>query len=129
MVSDFYAAYHHYPGLKQRCWAHLLRDIHDLKGLYPEDAGLAQWAEAVHQLYVAAKALVLLRAQPGHPVQLMLEEKLMALARPFPTGPSGGSGQALPAHRTVYQGACLSLCRTQPYPRTTTPPSGAYDIW
>ena len=22
MVSDFYAAYDHYPGLKQRCWAH-----------------------------------------------------------------------------------------------------------
>ena len=40
MVSDFYAAYHHYPGLKQRCWAHLLRDIHGLKGLYPEDIGL-----------------------------------------------------------------------------------------
>ena len=28
LVSDFYASYDHYPGLKQRCWAHLLRDIH-----------------------------------------------------------------------------------------------------
>ena len=28
LVSDFYAAYHHYDGPKQRCWAHLLRDIH-----------------------------------------------------------------------------------------------------
>ena len=37
LVSDFYAAYHHYPGLKQRCWVHLLRDIHDLKILYPKD--------------------------------------------------------------------------------------------
>ena len=83
LVSDFYAAYNHYPGLKQRCWAHLLRDIHDLKGLYPEDAGLAQWAEAVHQVYTEAKASVLPRAQPGHPAQLMLEEKLMVLARPF----------------------------------------------
>ena len=46
LVSDFYAAYNHYPGLKQRCWAHLLRDIHDLKGLYPEDAKLAKWAGA-----------------------------------------------------------------------------------
>ena len=44
LVSDFYAAYHHYPGLKQRCWAHLLRDIHALKALYPEDAVLARWA-------------------------------------------------------------------------------------
>ena len=35
LVSDFYAAYHHYDGPKQRCWAHLLRDIHDLRALYP----------------------------------------------------------------------------------------------
>ncbi len=83
LVSDFYAAYHHYPGLKQRCWAHLLRDIHDLKGLYPKDAGLAQWAEAVHQVYTVAKASVLPQAQPGHRAQLGLEAKLMALARPF----------------------------------------------
>ena len=72
-------AYNHYPGLKQRCWAHLLRDIHDL----PRSAGLAQWAEAVHQVYTEAKASVLPRAQPGHRTQLMLEEKLMVLARPF----------------------------------------------
>ena len=70
LVSDFYAAYNHYPGLKQRCWAHLLRDIHDLKGLYPEDAGLAQWAEAVHQVYTEAKASVPSREpkpRPSHP--------------------------------------------------------------
>ena len=46
LVSDLYAAYHHYDGPKQRCWAHpcssqgqaLLRDIHDLVALYPKDA-------------------------------------------------------------------------------------------
>ena len=56
LVSDFYAAYHHYDGPKQRCWAHpcssqgqaLLRDIHDLRTLYPGDAPLARWADAVH---------------------------------------------------------------------------------
>ena len=53
LVSDFYAAYNHYPGLKQRCWAHLLRDIHDLKGLYPR----AQWAEAVDPLSLDGKTL------------------------------------------------------------------------
>ena len=46
LVCDFYAAYHPYDGPKQRCWAHLLRDIHDLQGLYPDDGQLAQWAEA-----------------------------------------------------------------------------------
>ena len=87
LVSDFYAAYHHYPGLKQRCWAHLLRDIHDLKGLYPEDAELAQWAEAVHQLYAEAQTLVPAQAQPDRRAQLVLEEKLLALARPFLNDP------------------------------------------
>ena len=38
LVSDFYAAYHHYDGPQQRCWAHLLRDSHDLRTLYPHDA-------------------------------------------------------------------------------------------
>ena len=36
LVSDFYAAYNHYPGLKQRCWAHLLRDVDDLQASYPK---------------------------------------------------------------------------------------------
>jgi transposase len=35
LCTDFYAAYHHYPGLKQRCWAHLLRAMHELKVEYP----------------------------------------------------------------------------------------------
>ena len=38
LVSDFYAAYHHYDGPKQRCWA--LRDIHDQRTRYPKDAAL-----------------------------------------------------------------------------------------
>ena len=56
LVSDFYAAYHHYDSPKQRCWAHLLRDIHDLRTLYPDAAPLARWADAVHGIYDRAKA-------------------------------------------------------------------------
>ncbi|MBM2827102.1 MAG: Transposase family [Dehalococcoidia bacterium] len=40
LVSDLYAAYHHYPGEHQRCWAHLLGDIHDLKQMHPQDPAL-----------------------------------------------------------------------------------------
>ncbi len=50
LVSDFYAACHHYPGLRQRCWVHLLRDIHDLKSLYLRDASLLRWAAAVQDI-------------------------------------------------------------------------------
>ena len=67
LVSDCYAAYHHYDGPKQRCWAHLLRDIHDLVAALPQghlakDTSLAQWAAAAHQLYVEARSM-----SPGHP--------------------------------------------------------------
>ena len=31
LVTDFYAAYNLIPGRHQRCWVHLLRDLHDLK--------------------------------------------------------------------------------------------------
>ena len=31
LVSDFYGAYNVHQGLHQRCWTHLLRDIHQLK--------------------------------------------------------------------------------------------------
>ena len=36
--SDFYASYNIYQGLHQRCWVHLLRDRHELKEQYPDDA-------------------------------------------------------------------------------------------
>ena len=90
LVSDFYAAYNHYPGLKQRCWVHLLRDIHELKALYPEDRGLVRWAGAVRQVYDRAKAYAEAGVQPASgyqpfvsPNQLMLESQLLSLCRPF----------------------------------------------
>ena len=93
LVSDFYAAYSHYPGLKQRCWAHLLRDIDDLKTLYPQDSGVSQWAAAVRQLYERAKVCADDRSQQAasyqpsvsqvSPNQLMLERLLLSLCKPF----------------------------------------------
>ena len=88
LVSDFYAAYHHYDGPKQRCWAHLLRDIHDLRGLYPDDHGLTQWAEAVHQLYCQAKAFTHPSERRRLTIQLALEQRLLALCQPYLDDPS-----------------------------------------
>ena len=88
LVSDFYAAYHHYPGVKQRCWAHLLREIHDLKALYPEDAKLARWAAAVHRIYTQAKAFIHPREKQRRLAQRRLEEKLLACSRPYLQDPS-----------------------------------------
>ena len=83
LVCDFYAAYHHYDGPKQRCWAHLLRDIHDLQGLYPDDGQLAQWAEAVHGLYAEAKAFAHPKEKQRRAAQQVWEQRLLAIGRPF----------------------------------------------
>ena len=92
LVSDFYAAYHHYDGPKQRCWAHLLRDIHDLRALYPYDDRyddrLAQWADAIHHLYRQAIAFTHPSEQQRRTAQLALEQRLLALCRTYQDDPS-----------------------------------------
>ena len=98
LVSDFYAAYHHYDGPKQRCWAHLLREIHDLRALYSRDKQLAQWADAVHR-----------NLPPGYGLQSHFAETTARRptglgktpAGPLPSLPGrpvGGPRQAVPAH-------------------------------
>ncbi len=88
LVSDFYTAYNHCPGLKQRCWAHLLRDVDDLRASYSQDAVLARWATAVRRLYRVAKAAASAAPASGpwrsvSPTQPELEERLLSLCRPF----------------------------------------------
>jgi hypothetical protein len=56
VVSDFYAAYDHVPTAKQRCWVHLLRDVHALRQQYPADAALAKWANKLHRLFARGQA-------------------------------------------------------------------------
>ena len=95
LVSDFYAAYHHYDGPKQRCWAHpcssqgqaLLRDIYDRRALYPEDGSLARWADAVHDVYAKAKALAHPSPQQRYRAQLALERRLLGVCRPHRDDP------------------------------------------
>lgn len=83
LVSDFYAAYDHYPGLHQRCWPHLLREIHSLTNIYPDDVSLASWAKGVQDLYAKAKAFHSTDARARARVQRGFEGKLLALAQPY----------------------------------------------
>ena len=85
LVSDFYAAYHHYEGVHQRCWVHLLRDLHELPEQHPEDASVAAWAQAVHDLYREAKAFASPNAAERLAAQERFEERLLALCEPFLT--------------------------------------------
>lgn len=55
--SDFYAAYNDTPGGRhQRCWAHLLRDLHTLKTDHATALEVVVWAKAVKDVYLLAKA-------------------------------------------------------------------------
>lgn len=57
LTSDFYAAYNDTPGGKhQRCWAHLLRDLHALKQDHANVLEVVVWAKAVKDVYLLAKA-------------------------------------------------------------------------
>jgi transposase len=51
LVSDFYAAYNHFPGEKQRCWAHLLRDVRDVLATHPADLAVQRWGRLLRRLF------------------------------------------------------------------------------
>ena len=62
VVSDFYSAYNLLRGQHQRCWVHLLRDLHTLKEEQVGQADVATWAQQVREVYDEAQAW--LCAQP-----------------------------------------------------------------
>jgi transposase len=84
LVSDFYAAYDHYAGPHQRCWAHLLRDIHDLTDKQPKDAVLQTWATEVHGVYEQACRLQRQALSPAQRLaaQRQCEADLLAACQP-----------------------------------------------
>jgi transposase len=88
LVSDFYAAYHHYPGLKQRCWAHLLREIHELRVLYPQERGLARWAAQVHRVYTRAVEYRGRDRRARHHARRRFEQQLQRQCAPWAERPT-----------------------------------------
>jgi transposase len=87
LCSDFYAGYNVHLGQHQRCWAHLLRDIHDLAQLHPDDEALRMWADEVHKLYERATKWVQewpdVSEQTRRQARLWLEEQLLVLCKPY----------------------------------------------
>lgn len=93
--SDFYAGYNSHQGLHQRCWVHLLRDIHELKKEHPQDETLHTWATHVKAVYEEAVAWVAHGPDPTLSPrrqqqacvaqQHAFEQHLWALCQPFVT--------------------------------------------
>lgn len=58
VVSDFYGGYNDFPGEHQRCWAHLLRDLHSLKEEHKENEEVVGWATELRKLYDSAQDVI-----------------------------------------------------------------------
>jgi transposase len=93
VVCDFYAGYGPLPGVKQRCWVHLLRHLKELEESHPGDVAVAQWRAQIRDLYGRAKAYqeehaamelpIPMRVLNDRPrVRRQFERALMKLARP-----------------------------------------------
>jgi transposase len=90
VVSDFYGGYNAHLGLHQRCWVHLLRDIHELKQKHKKDQSLRRWAAKVKAIYERAKAYQGPKAKlaPGEQLaervrrQREFERELLKVCRP-----------------------------------------------
>jgi transposase len=79
---DFYKGYDWYLGPKQRCWAHLLRDV---KKLVDRDASAGEWADMVNDIHKAAKKAARRKAIDATRVLLReaLQGRLLAIAEPY----------------------------------------------
>ena len=78
LVSDFYSAYNAHLGRHQRCWVHLLRDLHELKENHPGEEEVHAWADRVKAVYQAAKAW-----EPDHPDSRFEERERQAAQQGF----------------------------------------------
>lgn len=118
LVSDFYKAYDHVRTSKQRCWAHLLRDAHELRKQHPQDARLQTWVDDLHRLYLDATAVV-----ATAPTDLTargtaasrFDARLLALAQPWLADASAPQ-HTLSKRIAQYLGELLTFVREPDVP-------------
>jgi len=85
LVSDFYAAYNIYDGIKQRCWVHLIRDLKLLEEKNPDLPEIALWVDNVVDVHRRAKKTTEaeLRDDERHWLRLSFEQELLKLSKPY----------------------------------------------
>lgn len=76
LISDFYAVYNEYAGVHQRCWVHLLRDLHELKQAHSTQVEVSRWAEAVKGLYAEGERFNAAAAEPSSSERLVKYQQL-----------------------------------------------------
>ena len=95
--SDFLASYNIHEGLHQRCGVHFLRDRHELKEQYPDDADVQQWATDVKAIY----------------------DRAVAYAGPDPCLPPAKQQAARRKQQHLFEQALWQVCA--PYAHTSSP--------
>jgi ribosomal protein S27AE len=55
IVADCYAAYDHFEGPKQRCWAHLVRELRGLLHDHGSHTETVAWVEGILSIYAQAR--------------------------------------------------------------------------
>ena len=131
LVSDCYAAYHHYDGPKQRCWAHLLRDIHDQRTRYPDDAPLAKMGRRQSTSFMTAAKACTIPSQAGKGV---LPNWPWGRVNCWPSAALSGLTRRQPRASCAGASSATSKNSSSSWPnpqclQTTTPPSAAGAIW
>jgi hypothetical protein len=104
LVSDFYGGYTGYDGLHQYCWAHLLRDIHDLTSAHPADTRIQGWAVQVQTGFAQLQGVLTADAATRARVAQQVRTALSACCAPWlPTAAHAPAPPVLPAHRRLCQ--------------------------
>jgi len=112
LTTDFYAAYDTCGLQRQRCWAHLARDVHTLGESYPDQQDVQAWCTAVLALKTKALALETTTLSLSERAQAatQLEQQTHALARCY------WKTRAHPAHTLAkrlyrYEGELFTFIR------------------
>ena len=93
---DCYVGYNRLLAEKQRCWAHLLRDLHELKEQQADQPEVLAWVEAIQGLYQQAQTGACASPQRRRRRRRHLEVRLDALVRPV-------AQQAKAPHRVLAE--------------------------
>ena len=106
LVTDYYGAYNQLRCQHQRCWVHLLRDLHALKEAHAAEVEVVQWAQALRALYDQAQTVLAGPTVLTSPQRVQLARRLEAQAARLAVRfaghkqhPCRALAQRLPRHR------------------------------
>jgi transposase len=103
LSTDFYGGYNAYSGKHQRCWTHLLRDLHDLKRAHADNAEVLAWAQDVRVLYDEARAALRSPTPLTHPQRERLYRALEDRAHVLGLAHAGPANKDHPCHALCHR--------------------------